>query len=620
MEKQDMKKIQRIVFISLAFLVLLVISMTLSDTLSITIISPENTTYYIYSNSSTLNLNFSLSVTNLSEADSCWYNLYKDSSLEITNTTINCTINSTTLNISEGLFTLNLYANDSTGNLSLASVNFSVIFPLFFNFTENPSNNTAYTSQANYKFSVTIKEINISDIWIEWLTGNQSINYTDWNITNISNTYSFNLTDLSAGTYSYKWWLNYSDTINSSDLRYYTIAKASRTLTITFSPSTINETTPVNISCSVSAGENDGTLGLYRDGIDVTGQNSQLTTFDAGSYQYTCNITEGSNYSSATTQSTLTVESSSSSEESSTTTTETSTTETTETTETTKKEKKIDILNIRDLRIKKGQNKSMEVKLKNTGDYELKNCIVLWYSNLTSINITELNNTNLSLPNLNISSKIEKINLIGIGKITNLTLSIDTEEAEIGRYDITLKIDCENTTDTENFNVNIIEKAFSINITNITLKDKEVSVSYIIKELADTKQNISLKFVLSNKDGKIIANLSESLIIKASSSLEKDILLNLSEETFEELSLKLIAESKEDSLEISKPVFIKQSSKIGGFAIALSPIGRIGIAIIILLLIFVILYIFIRRARNRKIAGLHGMTKRKDKIIKIGKK
>ncbi len=69
-------------------------------------------------------LTFSASDANL---QSCQYNLYRGSSLEITNTTISCSSTTKTFNVTvDASFTLNLYANDSAGNTNLVSSSFIV--------------------------------------------------------------------------------------------------------------------------------------------------------------------------------------------------------------------------------------------------------------------------------------------------------------------------------------------------------------------------------------------------------------------------------------------------------------------------------------------------------------
>ncbi len=57
----------------------------------------------------------------------CWYNVYRGASVEIINTTVNCTENSTSFDVTvDADFTFNFYVNDSAGNLNSSSSSFTV--------------------------------------------------------------------------------------------------------------------------------------------------------------------------------------------------------------------------------------------------------------------------------------------------------------------------------------------------------------------------------------------------------------------------------------------------------------------------------------------------------------
>ena len=71
------------------------------------------------------NIPFIFSVTDTNK-DSCWYNVYRGSNLEIQNTTISCN-NQTSFNVTlDADFTINFYANDSAGNTNFTSSSFSI--------------------------------------------------------------------------------------------------------------------------------------------------------------------------------------------------------------------------------------------------------------------------------------------------------------------------------------------------------------------------------------------------------------------------------------------------------------------------------------------------------------
>lgn len=171
-------------------------------------------------------------------------------------------------------------------NVEISGILIDINGPAFSNYTENPANGSIYSQGQNHEFNVTVNDASsISKVWIEF----EGVNYTNGNITNASNIYLFNIYNLVAGVYSYKWFANDSlGNLNNSGMRYYTIAKASQTATLN-----INETSPmvygtyINVTCN---GE------LFRNDVNVTNEKSHSVMLGAGSYDYSCKLYESQNY------------------------------------------------------------------------------------------------------------------------------------------------------------------------------------------------------------------------------------------------------------------------------------------------------------------------------------
>ncbi|MFC1682011.1 hypothetical protein ACFL0X_00125 [Nanoarchaeota archaeon] len=166
--------------------------------------------------------------------------------------------------------------------------------PEFSDYFEDPLNSSTYSSGGFYEFNVTITEANLDSVGIEF----DGVNYTS--VSNISNDYVFNRSDLAAGDYSYYWWAN--DTLgnyNTSGVRSYTVSKISSSVVLSFdsvSPQTYETT--LNVSCSNSNAE--ANVLLYRDGVGVTSDElSKDVLLGAGSYDYVCNVSSTQNYSFA---------------------------------------------------------------------------------------------------------------------------------------------------------------------------------------------------------------------------------------------------------------------------------------------------------------------------------
>ncbi len=110
---------------------------------SVLIISPQESENFNYNTS--LPLNFT--IVNSSALDTCWYNLNNGE-----NITISCYEN-TTFDIGDGEYELNLYVNDSLGDIGRDSVNFSVyatgVFVIIFEPDGEKSSRTEIPIQFN---------------------------------------------------------------------------------------------------------------------------------------------------------------------------------------------------------------------------------------------------------------------------------------------------------------------------------------------------------------------------------------------------------------------------------------------------------------------------------------
>jgi len=142
---------------------------------------PENKTY----NTNNISLNFSSIDVNL---NSTWYNI---------NNGVNITLNkNTTLNLSDGSYVINLYANDTNGNLNTTNVSFFINSNIPVLTLSMPENNTTdYDSNITFNCSAAsnseLKNISL----LHNISGSFVINQTK-EITGTSNYSTFNLTNI----------------------------------------------------------------------------------------------------------------------------------------------------------------------------------------------------------------------------------------------------------------------------------------------------------------------------------------------------------------------------------------------------------------------------------------
>ncbi len=164
--------------------------------------------------------------------------------------------------------------------------------PNFSNFNENPLNNSAYSANGIYRFNISVLDDNaVNKVGIEF----NGVNYTNGNISNISNIYIFNISNLASGTYSYRWWANDSyGNFNSTELRYYTINKANSQTSLSFdkiSPQTYGIL--ITPTCNVIFGA--GIPVLMMDGNIIS--SGTAVNLAGGNHNFNCSLISTENYS-----------------------------------------------------------------------------------------------------------------------------------------------------------------------------------------------------------------------------------------------------------------------------------------------------------------------------------
>jgi len=184
--------------------------------------------------------------------------------------------------------------------------------PTLSNIWESPTDPATYVFGATYRFNVTACDVNgatdINTTLFEW--GGVNTTVTDYVTHNATcRNYTTTKTDLAAQTATgYKWYVNDSANAWANVLSdSYTVNKATPSLSLTLSPSsTVTYPTQTTATGSESnSGDADLTYNLYRN--NVLKSNPETITLGAGSYSYVYNTSGGTNYTSNSISSTLTV-------------------------------------------------------------------------------------------------------------------------------------------------------------------------------------------------------------------------------------------------------------------------------------------------------------------------
>jgi hypothetical protein len=208
-----------------------------------------------------------------------------------------------------------IYANDSAGNENVTATGSFTIDGSAPTYTSNVTlaNNTQYAPSRNYGFEINWTDnIAVSDVVFQWGTTNYTYLGSGGVNKSGNDIYYYNLTNLAAGTYYYKWYAN--DTSNNwnnsfSNITYVVNLNQSNPVDIYIVNSTEtykNQNVTITYGTSVIANAtrvypSSGEDALYRDGSNVSGaaENVTLAAKTAG-YAYLANVTGNANYTSNT--------------------------------------------------------------------------------------------------------------------------------------------------------------------------------------------------------------------------------------------------------------------------------------------------------------------------------
>ena len=159
--------------------------------------------------------------------------------------------------------------------------------PTYSNIVVSPASPMTYTPGQTYTFNITVQDnVAVDTVLFEF----DGVNRTDFAHTN--SVFSYELTDLAAGTYSYKWYMNdTSDNWNSTASLNYVINKAATSVNLLLNGTDDNLTVDygesVNMNATLSIFD---TLTLYVDGVNSgsgTGSVGNVTTLGAGKHNIT---------------------------------------------------------------------------------------------------------------------------------------------------------------------------------------------------------------------------------------------------------------------------------------------------------------------------------------------
>ena len=549
---------------------------------TISIIKPEaGKTYGI---NTSLPLNFSVLDSGVG-VGSCWYNVYRGASLEIANTSItNC--QNTTFNAGgDESYTLNLYANDSLGNLANNSVAFNIVTTAPALNLLNPKNNSYLNYKENVYFNYTVDSglsISQCEFWNNF-NGSWQLNKTNLSTaTGVGNFFFVN--NLSDG--NYKWGIVCNDSSNRESQSNYSffVDTIQPTLILTEPRGTKSSQTNIPIiwnindsnvnSCWYNRTLSTGDLIGSSFNLVNCSSNSAITFVSIdGSFilNFYVNDSAGNlnNLSSSFSVSTSGGGSSGGGGGGgggSTTIIQNNISI-----------NKLELEKISNLIVEPGDEKKLTLRVINKGTGFLNNC-----------------------------------NLIGIGEFASWVSSSETKGLSAGergefnfdliipkgieskQYTIGLQVSCDELTESNDFIAEILEKKLAFELIKFERRGGDkVGINYSLQELSGVEQNVTVQFLLFDSDNNKVAEMQETETITANGKEEFETIMVIESALEGNLNLLVNLNSKEYSTFVQEEVILGKG--LSGFTIFVGETNPDNIFIGIIVFLFLIFSFFMIR-------------------------
>lgn len=173
-------------------------------------------------------------------------------------------------------------------------------------------------------------------------------------------------------------------------------------------------------------------------------------------------------------------------------------------------------------------------------------------------------------------------------------------ETAPGAYDLGMTVTCAEKTETGSVAINVIQKKFDFNITNVQrTSQNKVRIDYSIKDLIGEKQNISVFFSIIDNSSKDVGNISQNKTLSANKTSTYNVNIPINETLEGNLTLSANVNSEQYSSSVLQPISL--GAPIGGFAI-FGGQGGAGSIIILIILVAVLAAVFfvVRKMRKAK--------------------
>lgn len=136
----------------------------------------------------------------------------------------------------------------------------------------------------------------------------------------------------------------------------------------------------------------------------------------------------------------------------------------------------------------------------------------------------------------------------------DLVIPAETNETE---YTVLVSLSCQQFSKTTQFIVNVVNEKIGFELINAQrTSDDEVTVTYLLKELSNSEQNVTLDFQIVDSDNNKVSEIQENKVLLTNSTEEFETIIPINE------SLVVVNESSDESIEKKFELIVILNSQI----------------------------------------------------------
>lgn len=232
-------------------------------------------------------------------------------------------------------------------------------------------------------------------------------------------------------------------------------------------------------------------------------------------------------------------------------------------------------------KFKKGESKTVELKVVNDGRTFLNDCRIFFPTSLLSW-----------------FESSESIGLSVFEKhVFNINVKIPSN-IDSGDYEILIYLVCEEYTSKERAVLTVLEQGFQSQIRNYEREENNLVIYYSLEEFEGKDREMNVNYELVDLDGDIVVAGREEIVLGANSKGEYVLQIDLPKNSFGEFDLEMEFESRGVIEKESEKIFLP-SRGVSGLAIFGENSKRWSVYAFVFVLI-VVGFIFIMRLTKRK--------------------